>query len=72
MIYSEVDFSSCVIHVCTKQYVGSDESVLSVMKGKRKSGIISKDKYRLEAKKMYSVKDRGTVVPMHAMKTWES
>jgi len=43
---------------------------LSEMKGK--CGVISKDKYRLEAKKMYSVKDKGTVVPMHAMKTWES
>jgi hypothetical protein len=43
----------------------------SEMKVTRKCGIISKDKYRLEAKKMYSVKDKGTVVPMHAMKTWE-
>jgi hypothetical protein len=45
---------------------------LSELKGKRKCGIISKDKYQLDAEKMYSVKDKGTVVPMHAMKTWES
>lgn len=45
---------------------------LSELKGKRKCGIISKDKYQLEAEKMYSVKDKGTVVPMHAMKIWES
>jgi hypothetical protein len=45
---------------------------LSEMKGKRKCGTISNDKYRLEAKKMYSIKDKGTVVPLHAVKTWES
>jgi len=44
---------------------------LSEVKGKRKCGIISKDKYQLETEKIYSVKDKGMVVPMHAMKIWE-
>lgn len=74
MIYSEVDFP-VVLSMCAQSSTLEVIKVfafLSEMKGKRKCGIISKDKYRLEAKKMYSVKDKGTVVPMHAMKTWES
>lgn len=74
MIYSEVDFL-VVLSMCAQSSTVEVMKVLdflSEMKGKRKCGIISKDKYRLEAKKMYSVKDKGTVAPLHAMKTWES
>lgn len=74
MIYSEVDFP-VVLTVCAQSDTLEVMKVLdfhSEMKVKRRCGIISKDKYRLEAKKMYSVKDKGTVVPMHAMNRWES
>lgn len=74
MIYSEIDFL-VVLSMCAQISTLEVMKVLdflSEMKGKRKCDIISKDKYQLETKKMYSVKDKGTVVPMHAMKTWQS
>ena len=74
MISSEVDFL-VMLSMCAQSStleVMKVLDILSEMKGKRKCGVISKDKYRLEAKKMYSVKDKGAVVPLHTMKTWES
>jgi len=74
MIYSEVYFPD-VLSMCAQSCAMEVMKVLdflSEMRGKRKCGIISKDKYELEAKKMYNVKDKGTIVSMHAMKTWES
>ena len=70
-IYSEVDFP-VVLSMCAQSSTLEVMKVLDFlneMKCERNCGIISKDKYQLEAKKMYSVKDKGTVVPLHAMKT---
>jgi hypothetical protein len=53
MIYSEIDFS-VVLSMCAQSSTLEVMKVLdffSEMKGKRKCGIISKAKYRLEAKK---------------------